>query len=357
MKNLCEKVILKENLLNNVNYFKSKIGKSKLCAVVKADAYGHGINTVVPLIRGKVDYFAVANYTEAERVRILTNKSILILGEVEKQDIISCINQNISISISNCGMLNLVAKIAKQINKVAHVHFKINTGMNRLGFKDLKNFIKAFNKYKDCKYLKYEGIFTHFYEQNNMDTIDMQKERFLKFINSVSCKNLIKHCASTTISLTRKDCLFDMCRVGIGLYNYALDKYIKPVMQIKAKIINIINLKKGDNVGYENGFVAKSKMKIAVLSIGYADGYLRCFSNNSKVIIKHQFANIVGNVCMDMCFCDVTNINCKIFDDVIILGQYEDLSINAEELAKNGNTISYEILTNFKSDRMNVCVK
>ena len=115
-----------------------------------------------------------------------------------------------------------------------------------------------------------------------------------------------------------------------------------------------LNLKKGDKVGYENGFVAKSKMKIAVLSIGYADGYLRCFSNNSKVIIKHQFANIVGNVCMDMCFCDVTNINCKIFDDATILGQYEDLSVNAEELAKNGNTISYEILTNIKRNRFNI---
>ena len=359
MGNLCEKVIYKDNLINNVKFYKNVLGNKKLCAVVKANAYGHDLTTVVTILKGFVDYFAVANFLEAKTVRSLTSKPILILGEVDNKDISECIMRNIDISVSNKCTIEQIVKQAKKLNKIARIHFKVNTGMNRLGFNSIEEFKKVFYKYKYNKYVKYDGIYSHLYNQSDEKNNLKQRSKFLEFVNSASCENLIKHLSSSKPILQDKSYIFDMCRIGVGLYNYSFitKEKLLPVMEIKSKIINIIKVKKGETVGYECGFKANELTKIAVLSIGYADGYLRAFGNKAKVIINNKICNVVGNVCMDMCFCNVTDVKCKVGDYAIVLGKSKNFEINSNNLAEIANTIDYEILTNFKSDRMNICIK
>lgn len=347
------RIINVNNLINNFLIFKKKSKNSKICAVVKANAYGIGDDIVVKTLKRYVDFFAVANDTEAIRIRNFTNKPILILGEIDDNNIEKCIRNNISISISSGKKLSNICKVAKQIKFKAKIHFKINSGMNRLGFKNLSEFKKIYNKYYDNENITYEGIFTHIYDSNDIEKTNKQKNIFDKFISSVNCNNVIKHIASTSVVLNYEDMNYDMCRIGIGLYNYALNnKYgLKPVLQIKTKIINIIKIKKNEHIGYGEGFISKCDMKIGVLPIGYADGYLRQFSNKAKVIINNNLINVIGNVCMDMCFIDITNCDFKIGEEVIVLGKSKDNNINANDLAKIANTIDYEILTNFNNLR------
>lgn len=355
---MCEKIIYKQNLNNNVEIFKRVCGKAKLCAVVKANAYGFGVENIVPLIKNKVDYFAVANYVEAVMVRTFTNKPILILGEIEKEDILDAIKNNISLSVSNFSKLKQIEKIAKTNNMVALVHFKINTGMNRLGFSDIKKFKEAFNFFYYSKNIRYEGIFSHIYNSTCLTDTLKQQSVFEEFLQSVNSKNLIKHIACTNVVLGYPNLKYDMCRVGIGLYNYAKENEfgLKSIIKLKSKIINIINVKKGQRVGYGSNYVCNKRTKVAVVAIGYADGFFRQLSNSGKVIINNQFCNIIGNVCMDMCFVDCSNVKVKIGDYATILGQSGELNINPCSMAEQLQTIDYEILTNLKNDRMNVLI-
>lgn len=348
-----QKIVNINNLIHNCMVFKEKCKNAKLCAVVKANAYGIGDEIVVNAVKSYVDFFAVANKDEALRVRNFTSKPILILGEINTNEIEECIKNHISISISDNKKLKQISNIANKINIKAIIHFKINTGMNRLGFKDINQFKKAYNNFFDDKNLIYEGIFSHIYDADDSNSTYNQKAIFDSFISSVNCKNLIKHLASTKATLLYQDMNYDMCRIGIGLYNYSKNNIydLRPVLQIKTKIINIINIKKGESVGYGQGFMSDRNRKIAVLPIGYADGYNRLLSNKAKVLVNNQYANLVGNICMDMCFIDITNIKCKINDEVAILGKSGDKEINALELASIIDTIDYEILTNFNNLR------
>ena len=347
------KIINKNALYNNIKVFKKLCGKSKICAVVKANAYGLGDELIVNLIKNRVDFFAVANFDEAFRVRKWTNKPILILGEIDYNNIEDCINNNISLSVSNEKSLKQINKVAVRINKVAKIHFKINTGMNRLGFKNLNTFLYVYNKYKNKENIIYEGIFSHIYDADNYEKTKKQKHIFDTFLNSIDNQNLIKHIASTSVCLKYSNMNYDMCRIGIGLYNYAPNNkyFLQPILSLKTKIINIIKINKNENVGYGCGFVANKKMKIAVLPIGYADGLSRLLSNKSKVLLKNNFCNIIGNVCMDMCFIDVTNVACKIGDIVTIIGKENDKEINAVDIAKIVGSIDYEVITNINNAR------
>lgn len=353
-----QKIVNINNLIHNCMIFKEKCKNAKLCAVVKANAYGIGDEIVVNAIKSYVDFFAVANKTEALKVRNFTNKPILILGEINKNEIEECIKNHISISISDDRKLKQISNISNRLNIKAIIHFKINTGMNRLGFKDINDFKKVYNNYFYDKNIVYEGIFSHIYDADDSVSTYNQKARFDSFISSVNCKNLIKHLASTKVTLDYYDLNYDMCRIGIGLYNYSQNnKYdIRPVLQVKTKIIKIINIKKGESVGYGKGFINDKNRKIAVLPIGYADGYNRLLSNNAQVLVNNQYVSLIGNVCMDMCFIDITNIKCKINDEVVILGKNGDKEINALELASSIDTIDYEILTNFNNLRASLII-
>lgn len=334
---MSEKVINYSNLLHNVAFLRQKSGCRKFCAVVKANAYGHGIENVVPLLKGKVDYFAVAYFKEALEVKKLDNdaKIIVLSPEVEPK-----IESGIELAVAS---RNDVLALEKQRKKV-FVHLKINTGMNRFGA-NLEEIRRVLEQIRECKFVILRGVFTHFHSAENKQLLEKQKKEFEKILSQISLpKNVIVHCANTSASLAGVG--GDMCRCGIGLYGFG-HKNLKPVLEIKSKLVAIQNVKDGDFVGYSSGFIANKKMKVGVVKIGYADGFLREY-NFGKVLVGGRLCRIIGNVCMDCLFCDLSKVkNSKIGDDVFVIWSGNSVS----KISKKTKKIPYEILCTFSSLR------
>lgn len=348
--------INKENLLNNLKIIKNKAKDKKICAMVKANAYGHGLKNVVLTLRNYVDFFGVANTEEALEVRQYSYKSrVLICGAVNLEKLKNVILSDISITIFNLTELYKVLKIAKNNKLKAKIHLKLNTGMNRLGFKEEKSIKKAINLIENNKdYLILEGVYSHLFCAENKS---LSEKQYLKFINFL---HLFKNLSCINIHLENSQGLFNnidylnlcnMVRVGISLYGLEIEKEkLKPVLSLNSKIISIQNLKIEEYVGYGKTVFDKNG-KVGIVPIGYADGILRSFKN-SYVYVLNTACKIL-NVCMDMILIDITDIKAKIGDSVEIISTDLTKQNNANTLAKNLNTISYEIVTNIKHNRVN----
>ena len=358
MKSFSNYIVDSGAIRHNILEFKKRNAEVKICAVVKANGYGHGVKNFVLDIDDLVDCYAVACFIEAKNLRKYTKKDILILNYVDVENLEQCANESFTISIFN---KNQAKEIVEKSKCCINVHMAINTGMNRIGVSnitEMRNILKTINKHGNK--IKLKGIYTHIY--NFISNKDTEKQIciFNKFIEKakqcVDIKSLCLHTSASSASL-KYDYTFDMVRLGLLLYGYLdfdckID--LKKTLKITSKIININKIKRGQSVGYGKNFVATKDMSIATIPLGYADGIMRNYAQNGSVIIGNQFCKIVGNICMDMFMCDVTNTKCNIGDEVIVIGSTKDLKIDAEDIAKACNTISYEILTNIKQNRFNV---
>ena len=330
---MSEKIINKNNLLSNIAFLKAKSGCLKFCAVVKANAYGHDLEKIVPVIENSVDYFAVATFEEALAVKKLEKtRPILVLSPC----FCPKIENQIELTVAS---VNDVLELEKQKKKV-FVHLKINTGMNRFGA-GLEEIRKILEKIRTSKFVILKGVFTHFHSAENRQLLEAQKKKFEKILSSIELTDgIIVHYSNTTATLAGTG--GDMCRCGIGIYGFG-HKNLKPVLEIKSKIAAIQNVEAGDFVGYSGGFIAKKKIKVGVVKIGYADGFLREF-NFGSVCVKDRACKIIGNVCMDCLFCDLSKVqNAKIGDDVLVIWKNN----NIQKIGKKTKKISYEILCGF----------
>lgn len=360
MKSYTDFILLKQNLIKNIKNFKKFRANLKICAVVKANAYGMGVKNVSQIISSLVDFFAVANEIEGEELRKITEKPILIMNRIKTENIIDCLKQNLSLTISSFYELNQILSVCKSCNLIAKIHFKINTGMNRLGFKTLNEYKKTFNLAKKSKLIVIEGIYTHFLDGTNEKIANAQLNKFKMFLKCGKTSDTIVHASATNSAIKDKKYCFDMVRLGMLLFGYAEIKppfKLLPVCKIVSKIVKIQDVKSGEYVGYGNGFLAEKDMKIGIIPLGYADGYLRSYSNRTEVVVNDNKCRVVGRICMDMFMIDISNVKCAELCDVIVLGNSKTQSITAEDLAVAGNTIPYEVLTNFRVDRFNYVVK
>lgn len=323
-------IIYKNNLINNIKQVKAENLKSKVCAMVKANAYGVGEEHVVKVLEDYVDFFGVACFFEAQKIRNMTNKKILIFGAVEKEQL----DERFSYS---CGDLEDLKNLISS-NKRLCVHLKINTGMNRYGFKDLKVFKKVLNMIKQSN-LILEGVYTHFASAD--DFVHEQMQRFKKFIKICHVNNLkpLIHADNSKVSEFNNHKL-DMVRIGFNLYNKNGGWYL-PVVEIKSYVAQIQEVTKGDLVGYDYKFVAKENMRVAILPVGYADGFDSKLAGMDLVIdgVKCKILNI----CMDCFMLDVTKVNVKKGDEIFILNKFNSLKDYATYL----NASEYEIMTKF----------
>lgn len=353
-------IVHTQNIRNNILNFKQYCKDIKICAVVKADAYGHGIEGVACKIKDIVDFFGVADEKEAMKVRNISAKPILILNLISSVNFAWAIQNCVSLSVGSFKYLKQLNVIAKKLNKKVKIHLKINTGMNRLGISKQSDFKKILNYINSSKNIILEGIYTHFFDSANTATTEKQYQKFCAFLNLLDTKNVIVHASSSNAAILNKKYVFDMVRLGILMYGYldfSAPLKLNPAVTITSQVVNVVKIKKGQCVGYGSNFVAKSNIKVATVSLGYADGFLRANSNIGKVIVKDKICSIVGNICMNLFMIDVTNINCKIGDEVIILGTSDTQKIDAQDIANLTHTICYEVLTNFKRDRMNYVLK
>jgi alanine racemase len=319
---------------HNYEVIKQKAGNAKICCVVKDNAYGHGADKL-SLIYEKLgaSYFAVSNIDEAIALRNNGIKTpILILGYTNVEDAY-LLNKY---GISQCVYSLIYAKHLNEKNVKIKCHLKVDTGMNRLGFKDIQEMKQAYN----LDNLLFEGIFTHFAYSENEESTRTQFQIFDNAIKELEKDNItfkIRHCANSASIFRYPEYNLDMVRPGIILYGLGGYPELKQALTMHSIISHIKYIEKGETVGYNRTFVADKRIKVATIPVGYGDGFLRVNKDKNTISINGKKARILGNICMDQMMVDVSDIDVNLLDEVII---YDDL----EEYARNINTISYELI-------------
>ena len=357
-----------EAIEKNVRKLKSILSKScQFMAVVKADGYGHDSKVVSEYaIKGGASQLGVATLKEGIKLRSSgVNKPILVLGNLyTKKDLIIAFKNDLMPTISSLRECLICNNIGKQFGLKFSLHLKVDTGMSRLGFESDK-FIQEFEKIKSFQNISIEGIYSHLSsadEDNSLDpksSTQLQRLKFrelLKQINVDSFHNIKIHLANSAGMLLNKDFHFDMVRVGLSMYGYSplakIDKNLclKPALFLKVKVAFIRVIDQGVRVSYGGKFVSSRKTKLAVLSIGYADGVPRNLSGKIKVIFKNKLYPQVGSITMDQMMVDITGSDeIKVGSTMVLLGSEGDKTISPIDWARESNTIPWEILCSFKN--------
>ena len=349
----------------NFNIIKSKLStNTKLCCVVKANAYGHGAVYLSKLYETLgADYFAVSNIEEAMQLRNNGIKApILILGYTPTSCASILAENNISQSVFSYSYAKELSKCATTDGVNVKIHIKLDSGMGRIGFDSIHDVEKTVDTIVDvCNMdgIVHEGIFTHFALAD--DGIDgkeftqLQYERFVNITDKLLSRGVnfeIKHCANSATTFEYPEYHLDMVRVGIVLYGVAPSRRVRecddltPVMSLKSVISMIKEIEEGDTVSYGCTFTAEKKTKIATAPVGYADGFWRSnATNGTQMLIRGQRVNIVGRVCMDQLMLDVTDVKgVREGDYITLIGTDKGETITADELAENNGTIGYEMI-------------
>ena len=343
-------------IIDNFNSIKGRCSSSAIMCVVKADAYGHGANYLSKVYDNLgADYYAVAALSEALNLRRFGTKTpILILGYTLPEYYEYVVNNNITQTIFSYEDALLLSKCAVSLNKTAKLHIKIDTGMTRLGFDLNDNTISQIIKISKLNGIEIEGVFSHFAVSDEADPDNYTKLQFDKFVGftdqlkSNGVNILYRHISNSGGVFASSKYQLDMVRPGIALYglydsvNY--DNSLKPALSLKTIIAQIRKVPQNTTVSYGRTYCCSENKTLATIPIGYADGYNRQLSNKGRVIINGKFAPIVGRVCMDQTIIDVTGIDCKQGDTVILIGSDGTNNISASELARLSNTINYEIV-------------
>lgn len=342
---------------HNLLFYKSLLKpETKVMAVIKALAYGSGSTEVARLLEyNQIDYLAVAYADEGVALRKDGIKTPIMVMNPSEDDVYRMIRFNLEPEIYNVDQLSFFEKIFKSFNKKLPIHIVINTGMNRLGF-DKEQIAELIAVLKSNEDITVKSLFSHLaasdekeHEAFSLEQIQSFKETADSIKLELGYKPIVHILNSGGITRFPEHQL-DMVRLGIGLHGVEVnhkyqDKLQKPA-QLKTTISQIRYVTAGSSIGYGRKGKAERDMRIAVIAIGYADGYLRVFSNgNAYVSINGQKAKTIGNVCMDMTMIDVTDIDAKEGDEVVVFGTSPSVS----ELAEWAGTIPYEILTNVSS--------
>lgn len=349
----------------NFNIIKSKLSdNTKLCCVVKANAYGHGAVYLSKLYEKLgADYFAVSNIEEAMQLRNNgISAPILILGYTPTECASILAENNISQTVFSYSYAKELSKSAKSDGVSVKIHIKLDSGMGRIGFDCIHDSEKILDSVAEvCKMdsLVPEGIFTHFAMADEgtdgREFTRLQYERFANAIVALEERNIrfdIKHCANSATTFDYPEYHMDMVRVGVVLYGLAPSgkvhgcEELTPVMSLKSVISMIKEIGEGDTVSYGCTYTADKKTKIATAPVGYADGFWRSNATcGTEMLIRGQRVNIVGRVCMDQLMLDVTDIKgVREGDYITVIGSDKGESITADELAKNNGTIGYEMI-------------
>lgn len=329
----------KENLLHNVITL-SNLANAKLCIMVKANGYGHGAREIVEMLGDEVDCFGVSNQTEAVDLREVTDKKIIVFGRCE--DYQECIEKNISFSVFSLEHAREILNISKNTNRKPKMELCINSGMNRYGIREIKELKKVVSLLLK-KNISLEGVYTHFSSlTSDQQYTQRQYEIFKEFTSFIPKEwGTVKHLGGGRSIF--EDFEADMFRAGLEMYGYGSD-LLKPVLSVESTIVSMQDVKKGEHIGYLCGYTALKDMKIATIPLGYGDGLPRKLSNKLTVKIKGKEISNVGNICMDAFMVDVSNLNCKIGDKVVVLE-------NASTFAPLIESTEYEVLTNLSKFR------
>ena len=376
--------INKENLRKNLEKIRF-INKNIIC-VIKDNAYGLGIENILPiLLENNCNYFAVAyideavkireilkNFEKEKKLKFLENRKIKImaLNYIKPQKLEYAIENDVELTVFNFSQLSDYLKILEESfeNTVLKIHIKVNSGMNRLGFNEseILELIEKIKKYEiNSKNNKLEiiSIFSHISDAENQIETEKQVEKYeniLKIFDKNNVKYQYKHLqASPLLFKYGEKYNYDFARVGMALYGMeplSYDVGLFDVITVKSQIINIRNVKKNDKISYGSKGIVKRDSKIGIVSIGYAHGLQKQIENSQEayVLVNGKKAKIVGEICMDMIFVDLTEINdAEINDEVVIVGSQKNVEngvnerITLRQVARWAGTIQDDVLTKF----------
>lgn len=351
-----------DNIAHNTRQIKNFIGNNTdILAIVKAEAYGHGlIETSKVIVNSGATSLGVATYEEGITLRNNgISVDILILGYTPKQRLVDVINNNLIQTVFNKDMARDISKESKKLNKTAQIHIKIDTGMSRLGFKSNHTTIEDVLYISKLPNISITGIYTHLAMSESSDK-SFTYEQYHQFqyitnrLKEEGLSNFKEHICNSGGILNNIDLHMDLVRPGLILYGLSPSLEVdtsklnlKPALSLKTRISNLKTLSKGVSVGYDRTFFTKRETIVATVPIGYADGYPRALSNKGKVIIGNSYAPIIGNVCMDQMMIDVTDIkDIKMDDEVLLIGKKGDMEISADKIAELVGSISREVMCN-----------
>lgn len=346
---------------NNFDALRNCISSDvKIMAVIKADAYGHGSVEVAKALDNRADYFAVADIAEAVEIKNAGVETPILILAYTNPSLFEILAENgFTATIYSLEDAKELSQTASRLGKTVKIHIAVDTGMSRIGFNDTAENADIVKEISELSNIEIEGIFSHFAcaDMENKTSALNQKSRFDAFLSMLCERGVdipVKHISNSAAAIDM-DCGYSMVRLGISLYGmYPSDEVNRnkvelcPAMEVFSHVIRVNEIDAGVGVGYGHAYVAKEKIKVATVSIGYADGYSRAFSNKGVVLIDGKRASVIGKVCMDQIMVDVSHIeNVKAGDLVVIMGRSGDEFISAEELGSLSGSFNYEFICTF----------
>lgn len=360
-----------KNALNhNITQYRKIVGPKQIALVIKGNAYGHGAKEIVALTQHNddINWYCTFSLSEALAVRALNvTKPILVLGLID-QDPGLAIMQDIDLILFDEHQLPLIVQRAKQLNKTARVHIKIDTGLSRFGFLP-QEALSIIKQLLQQKIISLQGICTHFAaaEQEDQSYTKWQSDQFHELISELEKCNInipYRHAQATAATIRHDDSACNMVRIGAGVYGLhpsykikddLLQKHglsLQQVLTWKSYVYAIRNIPRGISIGYGCTHQTVADTKIAIIPVGYADGYHRRLSNIGKVLINKQYAPVIGRVAMNTIIIDVTSISSvEIGSEVILTGDYQGLTaldIAQQIGAHNPREITVRIASNLE---------
>ncbi len=353
------------SLRHNFSAVKSIVPKdAHIMAVVKANAYGAGaIKASEIFLQEGANYLGVATLDEALELRSHFSKTpILILGYSPNANASMLIDNDLSAMIFSLEQAEVFSQMALKSQKRLKIHLKIDTGMHRLGLEPNFKSIEIIKKIRTLKGLEIEGIFTHLsnadakiktHAKNQMKTFNAFLEQLLDQKIEFQYRHAYNSAGILSLCNGNENCLLNLYRPGIMLYGFypsngmkeTCPTILKNVISLKAQIVQIRSVKKGEFIGYGEHFYTNEETLVGVLALGYADGLMRALGNRIQVAINNQLAPLIGKVCMDQCFVKLNNIQAKEGDEVILFGDKSAKANDASEIAALLNTIPYETIS------------
>lgn len=348
------RIIDAEAVRHNMAAMRNAVPRSaKIMAVVKADGYGHGAETVArSALAGGAEMLAVAAAEEGVQLRKAGLEApILVLGAAGEGDGEAAAAADLMLAVCSPEMVRMCQRAAEKApgDRKLKVHLKVDSGMGRIGVRTEAERDAVLQALRECPKVEMTGVFTHFSDADGDAEGEAYSEaQFRHFLRMTEGLNVLRHCANSATAIRHPERALDMVREGISLYGYppvetGLD--LKPCMEWRAKVSYVKDLPAGAYISYGRTYRTEKPMRIATVTCGYGDGYHRAASGKAEVLIRGKRARILGRICMDQMMADVTEIPGVVPEDpVVLMGRDGTESITAEDIARWSGTISYEVL-------------
>nr|BBH94579.1 alanine racemase [Thermogemmatispora argillosa] len=349
-------------IANNTRLIKELVGpRVQVLASLKADAYGHGALKVArTVLLNGASMLGVATVSEAAPLRAAgITAPILVFGYVPHWQMREAVRLGLTITLYSIEAAQALSRAAQALQRTVKVHLKVDTGMGRLGIRaeEIEAIVALAREVKRLPGLELEGIFTHFAMADARDQSYTRKQlaRFQRVLQALETEGLrppLAHAANSAATLTVPEAHFEMVRPGIALYGLdpspevRLPPGFRPALSFKTQVAQVKLIPEGECIGYGCTYVTTRPTRIAVLPVGYADGFRRAPRTWGSVLIHGKEAPIVGRVCMDQCMIDVTDIpGVRVGDEVVLIGRQGEAQLTAEQVAERLGTINYEVVS------------